>query len=265
MKMNARGSWSMKFVGRILGMTLALTVMGLSAWGQTGDNTATEKGSAVSNARVDTRPFQTFYLTNVSQQADANEIMVAIRNLLPPDIKVVLVPAQNAIAMRGTADELQLTQKIINDFDRPKKIYRLTYTIAESDGGKRVGVQHFSMIVASGGRTTLKQGSKVPIVTGTYNPGSSSAQNQMTYLDVGMNFDASLDEFVDGVRLRTKVEQSGIAEEKSGVGAQDPIVRQTVLEGTSILVPGKPLTLGSLDVPGSTRHLEIEVVLEAVR
>ena len=59
--------------------------------------------------------------------------------------------------------------------------------------------------------------------------------------------------------------QSSIAEEKSGVGEQDPIVRQTVLEGSSILAPGKPLTLGSLDIPGSTRRLEVEVVLEAVR
>ncbi len=265
MKMSARGSWSMKFVGRIVGMTLALTAMGLSAWGQTGEAASAEKSNATPAARVDSRPLQTFYLTNGTQVANSNEIVQAVRNLLPPDAKVVLVPSQNAITIRGDADEIQLARKIISDLDRPKKIYRLTYTITESDGGKRLGVQHFSMIVASGGRTTLKQGSKVPVVTGTYNAGSSSAQNQMTYLDVGMNFDASLDEFVDGVRLRTKVEQSGIAEEKSGVGAQDPIVRQTVLEGTSILVPGKPLTLGSLDIPGSTRHLEIEVVLEAVR
>jgi hypothetical protein len=68
-----------------------------------------------------------------------------------------------------------------------------------------------------------------------------------------------------GVRLRTKLVQSGIAEERSGIGAQDPIIRQTTLEGTSTLVQGKPLVLGSLDVPGSTRHQEVEVVSELVR
>ena len=133
------------------------------------------------------------------------------------------------------------------------------------DGGKRVGTQHFAMVVVSGQRTTLKQGSKVPVVTGSYNPGTSTAQTQMTYLDVGMNFDATLDESATGVRLRTKVEQSSIAEEKSGVGAQDPIVRQAVMEGTSFLTLGKPLVLGSLDILGSTRRLDIEVVLEAVK
>jgi len=80
-----------------------------------------------------------------------------------------------------------------------------------------------------------------------------------------MNFDATLDEFANGVRLRSKVEQSSIAEEKSGVGAQDPIVRQTVMESTSFLTQGKPLMLGSVDIPGSTRHLDVEVVMELVK
>jgi hypothetical protein len=34
------------------------------------------------------------------------------------------------------------------------------------------------------------------------------------------------------------------------VGEQDPIVRQTVLEGTSFLTLGTPLMLGSVDIPG---------------
>ncbi len=251
MKLNyERGRQLMKPVHGIFGITLALALSGSSAWGQTAPGSESVR---------------TFSLTNVSRPDDATEVTTALRNLLDPSDKVFLVPSQNAIVVRGTPEQILLAQKLLTDLDRLKKTYRVSYTITETDSGKHVGMQRFSMIVVSGGRTTLKQGSKVPVVTGTYNPGSSSAQTQMTYLDVGMNFDASLDEFVDGVRLRTKVEQSGIAEEKSGVGAQDPIVRQTVLEGTSILVPGKALTLGSLDIPGTTRHLEIEVVLEAVR
>jgi hypothetical protein len=49
------------------------------------------------------------------------------------------------------------------------------------------------------------------------------------------------------------------------MGPQDPVVRQTVLEVTSALAPGKPLLLGALDFPGSTRHQEIEIVAELVR
>lgn len=63
---------------------------------------------------------QTFYLNNASQQADATEILTAIRNLLDPSVKVYLVPSQNAIVMRATPDQLLLAQKILNDLDRAK-------------------------------------------------------------------------------------------------------------------------------------------------
>jgi hypothetical protein len=84
------------------------------------------------------------------------------------------------------------------------------------------------------------------------------------YLDIGLNIDASIEESADGVKLNTQVEQSSIAEEKSGLGTQDPIVRQAKLEGTSILAAGKPLILGSMDIPGTARRLDIEVVMEHV-
>jgi type II secretory pathway component GspD/PulD (secretin) len=271
MKMNcdARGSRSMKFAGGILGV--ALVLIGPGAWGQSGETATTEKGNTASrqeitaNSRVDSRPFQTFYLTNATQANDANEITVAVRNLLPPDVKIFLVPSQNALIVRATPEEFTLVQKIISDLDRPKRTYRLTFTTTETDGGKRVGVQHFAMIVAAGQRTTMKQGSKVPIATGSYSAtGNTGAQTQFTYLDVGMNFDVTLDEVVNGARLRSKVEQLSIAEQTSGVGLQDPIIRQSVMEGTSALTLGKPLVLGSIDIPGSTRHLDIEVMMEQV-
>jgi len=271
MKMNcdARRSRSMKFACGILGV--ALVLIGPRAWGQTGETASTEKGNTASrqdvaaNARVDSRPFQTFYLANATQANDANEITIAVRNLIDASAKIYLVPGQNAITMRGTPDELALAQKIISDLDRSKKIYRLTFTTTETDGGKRVGVQHFAMVVAAGQRTVMKQGSKVPIATGSYNAtGNTGAQTQFTYIDVGMNFDAMLDELANGARLRSKVEQLSIAEQTSGVGVADPIIRQSSLEGTSFLTLGKPLVLGSIDIPGSTRHLEVEVVMEQV-
>ena len=88
-KGDTTGRQKMKFAGGILGVALALVSVGPSAWGQTPDNNAAEKvRQEVPNPRVDTRPYQTFYLTNVTQQNEANEVTVAVRNLLPPDIKV---------------------------------------------------------------------------------------------------------------------------------------------------------------------------------
>jgi type II secretory pathway component GspD/PulD (secretin) len=207
---------------------------------------------------------QTFYLANVGEHNEVGEILTAIRNMVSPSARIYLVPSQNAILMTAAPDQILVAEKILHDLDRPRKTYRLTYTIAEKDQNKTIGIQHYAMIVVSGQRTTLKQGNRVPVETGSYSSGPSGTQTSISYLDVGLNFDATLDESANGVRLRTKAEQSSIADEKSGVGAADPILRQTLLEGTSILTPGKPLTLGSVDVPGSTRHLDIEVVMEVV-
>jgi type II secretory pathway component GspD/PulD (secretin) len=257
MKLNCDGRdrRKMKIVTGVVAITLAVTFSGQRTLAQT----------VPAGPQVERLSVQTFYLTNVYQTSDATELTTALRNLLDKNDKIYLVPSQNAILVQGPPDQLVLARKLLDDLDRPKKTYRLTYTITETDGGKRIGNQHFGMVVVAGQRTVLKQGSKIPLLTGPYNNTSSQAEPQVTYIDVGLNFDATLDEFANGVRLRTKIDQSSVAEEKSGVGPQDPVVRQTSLEGTSFLTPGKPLVLGSLDVPGSTRHQEVEVVMEAVR
>src|SRR3984885_2654099 len=69
---------------------------------------------------LDEQAVQTFYLTNASQQNDANEVVVSIRNLLDPSVKIYLVPSQNAIVMRATPDQLLLAQKLLNDLDRAR-------------------------------------------------------------------------------------------------------------------------------------------------
>ena len=63
---------------------------------------------------------QTFYLTNASQQADANEIVTALRNVLDPTDKVFLVQSQNAIVLRAPPEHLVLAEKLLNDLDRTR-------------------------------------------------------------------------------------------------------------------------------------------------
>jgi type II secretory pathway component GspD/PulD (secretin) len=214
------------------------------------------------NPKPDATIVKTFYLPNTSQ-LEASEVLVTLRNMVDPTVKIFLVGSQNAIVVKTTPDQIEIIQHILADLDhaRNSRTYRLTYTLADFDNGKRVGTQHYAMLVVNGQRTTMKQGDKVPILTGTP---SNTAESQVQYLDIGMNFDATLDEFSSGVRLRSKIEQSSVAERNGLTAANDPIVRQTVLEGTSFLTPGKPLTLGSLDITGTTRHLEISVVMELV-
>src|SRR5271170_6266924 len=98
---NGRRRLSMRFAGWIFGLTVALVLSGGSAGAQTGDTAPSDKAIAASKQEnhspsVDTRPYQAFYLATSSQQNDANEVVIAIRNMLPPDVKVFLVSSQNA-------------------------------------------------------------------------------------------------------------------------------------------------------------------------
>lgn len=249
-----------------MGAGALVSFCGIAAIGQTaGDAAAKPAEQKSAAARTEPESVQTFYLSSVTQVNDANEVVTALRNILNPGVRIFLMPSENAITMRATADQIALAQRLLKELDRPKKTFRLVYTVTEMDGTKRIGVQHFAMVLAAGARTVLKEGSRIPVAVGVGEPGAApSNKTQITYLDVGLNIDATVDGYVDGVRLRTKVEQSSVATETSGVGLQDPVIRQTLLEGTSILTQGKPLVLGALDVPGSTRHLEVEVVLEVV-
>jgi hypothetical protein len=144
--------------------------------------------------------------------------------------------------------------------------YRLTYTITELDSGKRLGTQHFSLTVNSDNRSaSIRMGSKVPIQTGSSTSGGSGTHVEIQYLDVGLNITVHIRDFASGVEVFSKLEQSGMAEEQSAMGKDDPVIRQAILENTALLTAGKPVMLGSMDVPGSTRHLDVEVVLEVVR
>jgi Bacterial type II and III secretion system protein len=148
--------------------------------------------------------------------------------------------------------------------------YRLIYTLTEIDGTKRVGVQRFSTTVTPTERATVKVGSKVPIITGAYDAGSSKANTQFTYIDVGVNIDARLSPFANGMLLTTKVERLSVADAstedlKPIAGFHEPVIRQAQLQNTALLQLGKSVMLGSLDTPGSERHVDVEVQLELVK
>src|SRR5665213_639684 len=211
----------------------------------------------------DAQTTRTFYLKYATSQADINEIALSLRSLLPQEL-VVVVASESAVVIRAIPEDMALAQELIDDLDRPKKSWRLTYTVSEMDGTNRLGTQHYSMVVASGQQTTLKQGDRVPIATsGTVNsamPGSTQAQ--FVYQDIGMSFDATLAELHEGARLRTDVMQTSLATEKPAFTAPDPVIRQTGFKGEAVLTPNKPLILGSMDMPGSTHHLQIEVLME---
>ena len=204
--------------------------------------------------------YQSFALANSTGVRDANDIQTALRNMLP-NARLYYSESGNQILVRGSAEDLAMAQKILADLDRPRKTYRVTYTLTE--GGN--APQHLVLLVTPGKKTMLKQGTRVPIMTGSYGTATDSSNTQFQYQDVGLNIEASLDGYGEGMKLRTKIEDTSVAEEKSNVGIQDPLLRQSVLESESTIVSGKPIVLGSVEIPAGGRHFEVSAAVDIVK
>jgi type II secretory pathway component GspD/PulD (secretin) len=221
--------------------------------------------SSSTQQKTDLRSSETIYFTNVTSERDGDDIVTDLRNMLP-NTHIYYVWSQGALSIKGSADDLESARKLLAEIDRPRSTYRLTFSLAEMDGDKTVSTQKIVLVaLGSGDKTTFKQGSKVPIVTGTTAEGSSTQSSQVQYLDVGLTIEAAVAGSPDTLRLTTRVTQSSVLSERAAGSGGDPSIRQTVLEGAATLVPGKQLVLGSLDIPGSTRREEISVVSELVR
>src|ERR1700678_4420803 len=92
--------------------------------------------------QLDEQAVQTFYLSNVSQQNDLNDIQTALRNLLA-NAKLYGVQSQNAIVMRATPDELLLAQRLIEDLDksRPEVVVDVSLLEVNRDTTRTIGLE----------------------------------------------------------------------------------------------------------------------------
>jgi type II secretory pathway component GspD/PulD (secretin) len=252
-------------------LVLALPVLTARAAAQekpSGDQPAAAPANspaAPTQPKPDFGSYQSIYLNNVTSDRDANDIQTDLRNMLPR-ARIYYVPSQHVLSIEGSAEDVQSAQRMISEIDRPLKTFRLTFSLTEMDGDKTVGTQKVSLTALDdGGKTVFKQGSKVPIVTGTSGDSGSTQNSQVQYEDVGLDIEASVDGSPDTLRLHTRFAQSSVSDERAANATGDPAIRQTTLEAEAGLVPGKPLVLGSLDIPGTTRREEISVVSELIR
>ena len=197
--------------------------------------------------------WQTFFLKNLTQMNDLNDIQTALRNALPR-ARMYGLYHENAIVVSATPEDLASAQRLIAELDRPNKSYRVTYTIADIANGKQTGSHDISIVVAVGSKTVLKQGTRIPIVTGSTGSGPD-VHTQVEYVDLGINVETTAFE----AGLHTKIEESSISAEKSNVGIQDPVIGQTMLEGAFPLITTKPVIIGTVDVPGTNHQQQISV------
>jgi general secretion pathway protein D len=100
---------------------------------------------------------QIFYLSNVAQQSDLNDVQTALRNILT-GAKIYAVPSQNAIVLKGTADEIQLAKTMIHALDRtrPEVLVDVYVLQVKRDKERKLGISPpTSLSVSSASSSTL--------------------------------------------------------------------------------------------------------------
>ena len=84
---------------------------------------------------------KTFYLTNLSQPTELQDVVNAIRAVLDVQ-RVQQLLSQNALVVRGTPDQIALAQKLVEDLDkaRPEVIIDIAIMQVSKDRSRTLGI-----------------------------------------------------------------------------------------------------------------------------
>ena len=281
---------------------------------------------------------KTFYLTNLSQPTELQDVTNALRQILEIN-RIQPLPSEGAIVVRGTPDQLALAQKLVGDLDRSKAevvvdvavmqinrdksrtlgispptsgsvqlqqnltstttttstngvttptttptsstpnginlntfgnlnatdftvtISQATATALFSDSTTKL-IQKPQIRAIEGQKATLKIGQRVPVATGSFQPGIGGVginplvNTQFQYLDVGVNIDVTPRVHSNGdVTLKITMEVSEVDGTSSIGGITQPIIGQRKIEHEVRLREGEVNLLGGMMEDQQTRAL----------
>src|SRR5271166_1882813 len=147
--------------------------------------------------------------------------------------------------------------------------YRLDVSFNELEDGKKLNTRHYSIDLTGGRPNDIKIGTRVPVVSANCNTSASSpsggASEQYQYLDLGMHLMAQLINHGEELHVSgdiSSLDTSAGTETTSRLG---PVIRQIKIDGSTALVLGKPILIGSADDPNSRRQFQLEVTVTKLK
>jgi hypothetical protein len=146
--------------------------------------------------------------------------------------------------------------------DQPAEIKResachLEFSINELEDGKKINTRHYSMNLTGGGPPKeLKIGSRIPV---------ESEQGKFQYLDIGTSIQARVYGKEDTPLLDVTANVSNLASPDQNVHGGQPIVRQIIINGSTLLIYDKLISIGTADDPNSKRQYQLEVTATKTR
>ena len=283
---------------------------------------------------------KTFYLANLSQPTELQDVVNAMRQILEIS-RIQPLPSQSAIVVRGTPDQIALASKLIGDLDKAKAevivdvavlqinrdksktlginpptsatvalqnnitnsttntgtttssltsgttsstsgtpnqlnlnqinnlnatdftitIPQATATALFSDTSTKL-IQKPQIRAVDGQKASLKIGDRVPVATGSFQPGIGGVginplvNTQFQYLDVGVNIDITPKVHANGeVTLKVVMDISSVTGTSNIGGISQPVIGQRKIEHEVRLKEGEVNMLGGMLEDSQTKSL----------
>jgi len=282
---------------------------------------------------------KTFYLSNLSQPTELQDVVNAIRAVLDVQ-RVQQLLSQNALVVRGTPDQIALAEKLVDDLDkaRPEVIIDIAVMQVSKDRSRTLGLNpptsatvtlqsninnttttttattnsgtggtvtqgsgqngislntlgslnatNFQVTIPSanlsavmsnsdtkliqnpqvraldGQKASLKIGDRVPVATGSFQPGIGGVginplvNTQFQYLDVGVNIDVTPHVHSNGeITLKISMDVSAVTGQQNIGGISQPIIGQRKIEHEIRLRDGEANLLGGIMEDNQTKSL----------
>jgi general secretion pathway protein D len=281
---------------------------------------------------------KTFYLANLSQPTELQDVVNALRQILEIS-RVQPLPSQGALVVRGTPDQIALASKLVGDLDKAKSevivevavmqisrdkmktlginpptsvtvalqnnvntatttgtsgsgatgsvtsttgtpnqvnlnrlgnlnatdfvvtIPSATATAMMSDNGVKI-IQNPQIRALDGQKASLKIGDRVPVATGSFQPGIGGVginplvNTQFQYLDVGVNIDITPRVHAGGeVTLKVSLDISAVTSTANIGGISQPVIGQRKVEHEIRLKEGEVNLMGGMLEDQQTKSL----------
>lgn len=139
-----------------------------------------------------------------------------------------------------------------------KAAYKVDFKIFELEDGKRTNQRDFSLIAnawkESGQSSNLRSGTRVPVSV----PGEKP-----NYIDVGFTVNCQLATQGNTLVASIRMEVSSFALPEQSSEAHPttmPVLRSSNLNVETVITPGKPQVIASIDDVNSKKRMQVEVI-----
>ena len=138
------------------------------------------------------------------------------------------------------------------------------------DGSDAKSARRYTMLIESTGRGTFKIGERVPVASGSFQPGvggvgvSPMLNTQFSYVDVGVNIETKISRQDDWIAMVSTLDISTIVEHKQQAGApavSNPTIAQIHIALNALVPLGKPTLVASVDDPVTHQRFDVEALV----